>query len=346
MSSGLIGLGSNLGDRSAQLHGAVAALRRVSGIEVRAVSPWHETEPVGGPAGQGQFLNGAVLVESSLSPGDLLQAMLAIECQLGRTPHARWDARLIDLDLLLYEDQVLSTDSLQVPHPWLPIRRFVLGPCCQIAPTMVHPTIGWTIRQLLDHLSLSAPYIAITGLPGAGKSELAQRVLSHVAGRMIEGTPPGQLAAQPDTNSPGNAWDTEIEFLRYRAKLVDRRVWTKPSALAVSDFWFRQSLAYGQLWLSESQLEALSGIVSRDIENVQSPRLLVFLEAAPRWLRSRETTAERPMQRALSAGELVRLQRSLQAEVDRPGRGPVLRLDAHDMRRATSDVVAAVAAMA
>ena len=345
MPSCLVGLGSNLGDRSAQLNRAVQQLGRVPGIEVRSVSSWHETEPVGGPPGQGEFLNGALLAESSRSPSDLLQTMLAIERQLGRAPHARWNARLIDLDLLLYGDEVLSTDSLTVPHPWMAIRRFVLEPCCEIAPTMVHPTIGWSVRRLLGHISRAEPYIAVTGVPGTGKSTLIRHVLSQVSGRLMDGTPPPELAVKPNANSAGSVWDTEIEFVRYRAKLVDRCVWPVPSMLAISDFWFRQSLAYGQLWLSESQQEDLSGIVSRQSAHEQPQKLLVLLEAPRPWLDSRIVDSGEQKQGDLSAEQRVQLQHYLRAQVDRPGHGPVLRLDARDMQRATSDVVTAVAAM-
>ena len=149
----LIGLGSNLGDRKAMLDGAVAALRGTSGVTVRAVSSYHETEPVGGPPGQGPFLNAAAVVETDLDPIALLGRLQAIEARFGRVREVRWGPRTLDLDLLLYGDQVIATPTLQVPHPRMAERRFVLAPLAEIAPEAVDPRSGRTIGASLAALS-------------------------------------------------------------------------------------------------------------------------------------------------------------------------------------------------
>src|SRR4051812_23839330 len=95
----LIGLGSNLGDRKAQLDAAVAALAETPGVQVRAVSPYHETAPVGGPSGQGAFLNAAAALETTLDPHALHCILRGIEQRAGRVRDVRWDARTLDLDL-------------------------------------------------------------------------------------------------------------------------------------------------------------------------------------------------------------------------------------------------------
>src|SRR5262245_45354663 len=126
MARALIGLGANLGDRLDTLVRAVGLLAAHGAITLQARSGWHETQPIGGRVGQGSFLNGAALVETSLAPHTLLEVLKQIETQLGRLPGERWDERPVDLDLLLFDGEVISTSTLTVPHPRMAFRRFVL----------------------------------------------------------------------------------------------------------------------------------------------------------------------------------------------------------------------------
>jgi 2-amino-4-hydroxy-6-hydroxymethyldihydropteridine diphosphokinase len=145
----LIGLGSNLGDRKARLDAAVAALAEAPGIVLQAVSRYHETAPVGGPAGQGDYLNAAAAVETALEPLELLHVLQEIERRAGRVRTVHWGPRTLDLDLLLFGDRVIATDALQVPHPRMAERLFVLAPLAEIAPGAVDPVTGRTIAELL-----------------------------------------------------------------------------------------------------------------------------------------------------------------------------------------------------
>ncbi len=148
-----IALGSNLGDRERLIADALWALDQLDRVRVVAVSSLHETEPVG-PAGQDAYLNGAAELETTLPPRDLLDAMLAIECSLGRDRSAgeRWGPRTIDLDLLLYGDLVTEEPSLTIPHPRLHERMFVLAPLAEIAADAPVATLGRTISELHDAL--------------------------------------------------------------------------------------------------------------------------------------------------------------------------------------------------
>ena len=144
----LIALGSNLGERAKNLDLALKVLRLAPGVQVRAVSSWHATQPVGGPPGQGEFLNGAALLETTLAPRELLAGLLQIETALGRVRNDRWGPRIIDLDLLLYDDLVVNSTELTVPHPRMTERGFVLEPAAEIAGAMRHPTANETIAEL------------------------------------------------------------------------------------------------------------------------------------------------------------------------------------------------------
>jgi len=143
-----VAMGSNLGDRDAHLAAGLAALRATEGIEVAAVSPLYETDPVGPPP-QGPYLNGAIQLSTRLDPHALLGRLLEIEAAEGRTRGAgRNAARTLDLDLLLYGDRKLAGPDLEVPHPRLAERPFVLEPLCDLAAEFIHPILGETIEVL------------------------------------------------------------------------------------------------------------------------------------------------------------------------------------------------------
>jgi 2-amino-4-hydroxy-6-hydroxymethyldihydropteridine diphosphokinase len=141
-----IGLGTNLGKRRRNL----AAARRMLGPELRltAESTVIETAPWGYPD-QPDFLNQVVRAETGLDPAAVLSALQSIEARLGRTPTFRYGPRLIDLDLLYYDDLVLDEPGLTIPHPRLHERDFVLRPLVEIAPDWVHPVLGMTQLELL-----------------------------------------------------------------------------------------------------------------------------------------------------------------------------------------------------
>jgi 2-amino-4-hydroxy-6-hydroxymethyldihydropteridine diphosphokinase len=147
-----IALGSNLGDRKANLDGAMAALRETPGITVQAVSSYHQTKPVGGPSGQGAYLNAAAALETTLDPLTLLHRLQEIEQRLRRVRTERWGPRTLDMDLLLYDDLAVETPELTIPHPRMAVRRFVLEPLAEIASAAVCPVTGKTVAEMLGHL--------------------------------------------------------------------------------------------------------------------------------------------------------------------------------------------------
>jgi 2-amino-4-hydroxy-6-hydroxymethyldihydropteridine diphosphokinase len=149
----LISLGSNLGDRLAILNGAIAALSETDGVTVVGVSSFHETEPVGGPAGQGKFLNAVALIETTFEPIPLLHALQGIEARFGRVRTVRWGERTLDLDLLLYHERIIETPELSIPHPRMYTRRFVLEPLLEIVPAVVDPITKRAFADILADLN-------------------------------------------------------------------------------------------------------------------------------------------------------------------------------------------------
>jgi 2-amino-4-hydroxy-6-hydroxymethyldihydropteridine diphosphokinase len=148
-----IGLGSNLGDSRSILAGAIERLRSCAQIELIAVSSWHKTAPIGPP--QPDYSNGCATLQTSLEPLDLLNVLHSIEAEFGRVRQEVWGARTLDLDLLLYDDLIIDLPTLQVPHPRMIERAFVLVPLSEIAPNAIEPRSGQSIATLCNQLEHS-----------------------------------------------------------------------------------------------------------------------------------------------------------------------------------------------
>ena len=146
-----IGIGSNVGDRAAQIYFAREQLDRLPETTTIRSSDVYETEPIG-PVEQNQFLNAVVELRTELEPRELLRHLHDIERRAGRRRTQRWGPRTLDLDLLLYGDCVIEREheGLIVPHPRMHERWFVLKPLCDLAPDLIHPVLGRSIRELLE----------------------------------------------------------------------------------------------------------------------------------------------------------------------------------------------------
>ena len=146
-----IGLGSNLGDREANLRQALESLAQAPETTVVRASSLYDTEPVG-VEDQPHFLNAVAQIETQLTPRQLLWNLMLVERRLGRVRSQRWGPRTIDLDLLLYEDVVMEEADLELPHPELAKRSFVLVPLVELEPLLLHPITRETMLALLQRL--------------------------------------------------------------------------------------------------------------------------------------------------------------------------------------------------
>ena len=152
MHTAYIGIGSNLGSKEENCRNAVKLLIE-NGIKVTSLSSGIRTEPWG-VTDQPEFVNMAIRIETVLEPEDLLKLLKKIERDMGRRTTMRWGPRLIDLDILFYDELVLKTPVLEIPHPGITERYFVLKPLAEIAPGLVHPVVKKTIRELLTSINL------------------------------------------------------------------------------------------------------------------------------------------------------------------------------------------------
>jgi 2-amino-4-hydroxy-6-hydroxymethyldihydropteridine diphosphokinase len=347
MHRALIGLGSNVGRRRQTLQQAVERLGGRPGVALVARSGWYATRAIGGPPGQRSFFNAAALVDTSLAPELLLAALQEIENALGRRRGERWGPRTVDLDLLLYGQEVIESPRLTVPHPRMAWRRFVLEPAAEIAGEMIHPRIDWSVGRLLEHLDTSANYVAVTGPAAAGKTALAS-ALARQNGAILFGE-----ESQPDAGNAfaldpsGNAWPAALEFHSRRSRLLaaDAAVWSDRKRLVISDFWFDQSLAYAGVWLPGGQLEAFRLRWEHDRAHVARPRLIVWLDAPAEERSRRLGERGQPDERLVRDERLDQIRQTLLDRVSLPRQAPVLWLNDASPAAALREVQAAVEAM-
>jgi deoxyadenosine/deoxycytidine kinase len=269
-----------------------------------------------------------------------------IENSLGRRRAERWGSRTVDLDLLLYDDLVLNDPSLVLPHPRMAWRRFVLEPAAEVAGTMLHPTIGWTIARLLEHLNLARPYVAITGPIAAGKTHLAERLATALSARLIVEQPDWARLDAFYADPAGRGWQMELDFLDQRARMLaadamewpDRR-WT------ISDFWFDQSAAFAKAWLPGNKLSAYLDEYERARQGVVRPKLIVLLDSPAKELLVRVSRRGRACERCLTEEQMDRIRQAVQEQVSQADAGPVLRAGGDDPVAIFAEVLAAVRGM-
>ncbi len=271
MATALIGLGANLGDRAAALETAIELLRAEPEIRVEAVSSFRTSKPAGGPEGQAEFLNAAARLETSLSPEGLLAMLLEIEAQIGRVRAERWGPRVIDLDLLLFDQLELKTPALELPHPRMCYRRFVLEPAAEIAAEMVWPVSGWRVEKLLSNLSTSARYIAVS---------VSTIPPVHEFLRAIQAESGCRLVLEPD--------DREchpLQLSRFSIPEIESSSWPKDSSWTISDFWFDRAIVNAD-WVYGTNFQANPSTFSRWAKlrtNVVQPRIVFILEDPAQW---------------------------------------------------------------
>ncbi len=285
----LIGLGSNVGDRQESIKSAISALGNDPRISVGAESRCFETNPIGGPPDQPAFLNAAVRLTTSLPPVGLFEVLQAIEQKIGRQKNVRWGPRLLDLDLLLYGDQVIAEHTnagnpnsaqLFVPHRRMSFRRFVLEPAAEIASSMRHPTIGLTIAELLDHLNATRPYVALTAPPSVDIASLAREISRRTGCHFVAAAKEQwQKSGQNiEFESSNLGFEQQVAMLEnHTAALLPEKM---PEGSVISDCWFDTLRVNAQRSLGEPQLVEYELLWADRRRRVATPRLIVIIGTA------------------------------------------------------------------
>jgi 2-amino-4-hydroxy-6-hydroxymethyldihydropteridine diphosphokinase len=151
MKTAHVGIGSNLGDKRDNCFKAMDRMGQIPGCKVTGRSDLYLTKPWG-VEGQDWYANAVASISTKISAQDLLENLQAIEADMGRVREEKWEARIIDLDILLFGDDVINEENLTIPHPLMHLRRFVLVPLVQLAPELIHPSLGMTMDELLQKL--------------------------------------------------------------------------------------------------------------------------------------------------------------------------------------------------
>lgn len=205
----LISFGANLGNARLTIERAAEQLqdKLVTATELFQVSPLYKTPPVGGPSGQPPFINAVAAVHTDRSPWEVWQAVRDVEQELGRERFLRWEARRIDLDILLYDDARLWTPQLKIPHPRMCMRRFILAPAAHVAGDWLDPVTGQSIAALATALDQGRGSLMLCAAPPARPELLLEEVARHTLAKWqtvlpIEGS--GYSAANVQTDTPYN----------------------------------------------------------------------------------------------------------------------------------------------
>jgi deoxyguanosine kinase len=295
-----ISLGSNQGDRFHYLQEAVKAVFTEIG-SVQKISPVYETTSWGFEADD--FLNAVLLVQTGLSAGKVLKELLKIEKKLGRTRNQKdsYESRIIDLDLIYFDDAVIASKDLQLPHPNLQNRRFVLQPLCDISPEFVHPTLKKTNLQLLaacedetniqkmqrwlknpiSEYNLSRfSYVAIEGNIGAGKTTLAQAISQDFNAKLVlERFADNPFLPKFYEDQSRFAFPLEMSFLadRYQQVHDDLGQLDLFKDFIVADYDIYKSLIFAKVTLQEEEYKLYRRLFELMYKEIKRPELYVFL---------------------------------------------------------------------
>ncbi len=204
MTACLLGLGSNLGDREATLAAALREIDALPDVRLGRRSEWHRAPPLGGPPGQDEFLNAVAVIETTIRPLRLLDELQDIEARHGRQRGERWAPRTLDIDLLLYGNEVAETEMLTLPHPRMSFRRFVLKPAAEVAPRMLHPVIGWPVERLLLHLEAASDQLVILSPSESLRTEVAAGIAQQFGAQPVD--PPQFATAEQHWPPAVSTW--------------------------------------------------------------------------------------------------------------------------------------------
>jgi len=283
-----IGLGSNLGDRKANIDSALKMLAGSEHIEVTRTSDLIETAPLGG-ADQPGYLNAVAEIETTLSPQDLHGIMAETETSLGRVRKEKWSPRTIDLDLLLFGQDVINSPDLTVPHPQMHLRSFVLKGLVPLNGDLVHPVLAEPVTELAARLNgcdfilnPSLPQlISIAGIIGVGKTTLAKKLSDELGCKiLLEPYDTNPFMPEVYAGKKELALDSQIYFLTGRLAQLNRNA-LAPGRIAVSDYIFDKEPIYARRLLDSEQLALYEKLYQPFCTEVASPVLVIYLQDSP-----------------------------------------------------------------
>jgi 2-amino-4-hydroxy-6-hydroxymethyldihydropteridine diphosphokinase len=284
MTIAYIGLGSNLGDREDFIHKALKMLAETKDIEVARASDLVETAPLAG-ANQPKYLNAVAQIKTALTAKDLHKILLNIETSLGRTRGEKWSSRTIDLDLLLFGDEIVNNPDLTIPHPQMHLRSFVLKGLYQLDAELLHPVIKAPMKELANRLNNTdfvlnpklPQLVSMAGIIGVGKTTLAKK-LSEILSCKCIFEPYDKNPYLPDVYAGKKelALDCQLFFLTSRVAQLNNRS-LKAGEMLFADYVFDKELIYAKQLLNAGQLALYHTIHKQIISDIATPVLVIYL---------------------------------------------------------------------
>ncbi len=284
LTTAYIGLGSNLGDRQNSIRGALKMLAEAKDIEVPRTSELIETAPLG-RANQPDYLNAVAEIKTALSAEHLHKKLADIETSLGRAREEKWSPRTIDLDLLLFGQEIINSANLTVPHREMYLRSFVLKGLCQLNPQLLHPVIKESMNELAARLGGAdftlnpdlPQLVSVAGIIGVGKTTLTEK-LSDLLGckRLLEAYDKNPFLPDVYAGKKELALDSQLFFLTHRAEQLNHNALAQ-GQIALSDYVFDKELIYARRLLNARQLDSYEKIYPRFSAKIAAPALVIYL---------------------------------------------------------------------
>jgi 2-amino-4-hydroxy-6-hydroxymethyldihydropteridine diphosphokinase len=319
LTTAYIGLGGNLGDRQDYIRGALKKLAENKHIDVGRVSDVVETAALA-QADQPEYLNAVAEIKTTLSAEDLYKTLADIETGLDRVRNGKWSSRTIDLDLLLFGREVISTPDLTVPHRQMHLRSFVLKGLSGLNGDLLHPVLKEPVSELAARLNGSdfAPdpnlpqLVSVAGIIGVGKTTLAKK-LSNWLGCKILLEPYDTNPFMPDVYAGKKelALDSQLYFLTSRTSQLNHNT-LAPRQIAVSDYIFDKELIYARRLLNAQQLALYEEIYPSSAAKVAAPVLVIYMQDSPQKCLERIHRRNHPYEQQIELQYLEALHRDYQ----------------------------------
>jgi deoxyadenosine/deoxycytidine kinase len=296
---------------------------------------------------QPNYLNSVAEIRTALKPQALLGKLKTTEAALGRKPAGKWQPRPIDLDLLLFADQTVSTAKLIVPHPQMHLRSFVLDGLCQLNPNLMHPLLQEPVSELARRLGggsfvihpEASQLVSVAGIIGVGKTTLAKKLAEVIHGQILYepyGTNP--FLPQVYAGKTELALDSQLYFLVNRAEQLDR-CHLPADQVFVTDYVFDKELIYARRLLNGEQLKLYETIFPPFAARATTPMLVLYLEDSPRACLDRIRRRNRPYEQKIALGFLEALDRDYKRLFAGWKVSPVIRIPASRLTGYSEPVV-------
>ena len=333
-----IGLGSNLGDRQRYIDSGVKMLAGAPELRLLRVSDVIETPPLS-QDDQPNYLNAVAEVQTQLNAHGLLKTLGEIEILLGRRRKEKWGPRTIDLDLLLFGEEILDEPNLTVPHPQMHLRSFVLRGLSQLNTGLLHPVLGASVAELAERLNgldfaldpQRPQLVCVSGIIGVGKTTLAEKLVKELRCRILR-EPYDTNPYMPLVYAGRKelALDSQLYFLDGRIKQLDKSA-LAPGRIVVSDYVFDKELIYAHRLLDAEQLALYKDIHASMAGKAARPVLVIYLRDTVGTCLERIHRRNRPYEQRIENAFLEALNEDYERLFTNWTACPVIRLNSSEL---------------